>query len=82
MLFNFFKNNFDEEEQVAKDIRSLIFSYRDTNFTGRSIARIFHGIQSPNYPALIWSRSRFWKIHINKDFNTISQLASREILKI
>ncbi|OXU28509.1 hypothetical protein TSAR_016699 [Trichomalopsis sarcophagae] len=75
-------NKLDEEEQVTNDIRNLISSYKDINFTGRSIARIFHGIQSPNYPALIWSRSRFWRIHINKDFNIISQLATKEILKM
>jgi len=70
------------EQQIAVDVRSLIIRYRDTKFTGRAIARIFHGIQSPNYPALIWNRCRFWRIHIAADFNTICKIADREILAL
>lgn len=70
------------EQQIAADVRSLVMRYRDTKFTGRSVARIFHGIQSPNYPALIWHRCRFWRIHIAADFNTICKIAAREILAL
>lgn len=70
------------EAQVASDIRGLICSYTDTYFNGRVIARIFHGIQSPNYSALAWSRCRFWRAHIDEDFNEICSLASKELLKI
>ncbi|XP_018315009.1 ATP-dependent DNA helicase Q4 isoform X2 [Mycetomoellerius zeteki] len=77
-----FQNKMTNEQQIAADIRNLIICYRDTKFTGRAIARIFHGIQSPNYPALIWSRCRFWRIHIAADFNTICKIAAREILAL
>ncbi|RZC35231.1 ATP-dependent DNA helicase Q4, partial [Asbolus verrucosus] len=50
------KNNIVDEEQVINNIRGLISTYRDNNFTGRAVARIFHGIISPNYPAVIWGR--------------------------
>ncbi|CAD1474602.1 unnamed protein product, partial [Heterotrigona itama] len=63
------QNVAENEAQVACDVRNLIISYRDNNFTGRAIARIFHGIQSPNYPAYIWNKCRFWRTHISFDFN-------------
>ncbi|GJQ84260.1 putative DNA helicase [Trypoxylus dichotomus] len=44
------------EEQVVNDTTQLVTMYRDNVFTGRAVARIFHGIQSPNYPAVIWGR--------------------------
>ncbi|XP_011502558.1 PREDICTED: ATP-dependent DNA helicase Q4 [Ceratosolen solmsi marchali] len=69
------------EDHIVADIRNLILSYKDVSFTGRSVARIFHGIQSPNYSAIIWSRCRFWRSHVTEDFNVICQLAKREILK-
>lgn len=72
----------ENEAQVACDIRNLIISYRDNNFTGRAIARIFHGIQSPNYPAYIWNKCRFWRTHISFDFNALCQIATREILAL
>eukprot|EP00058_Branchiostoma_floridae_P014375 XP_002599863.1 hypothetical protein BRAFLDRAFT_127645 [Branchiostoma floridae] len=39
------------EGQVRADIRSFVCLHHDRNFTGRAIARIFHGITSPCYPA-------------------------------
>lgn len=69
-----------DESQIVADIRNLICSYRDNNFYGRAVARIFYGIQSPNYSALAWSRCRFWRAHLPVDFNWIAQIATREIL--
>ncbi|XP_043468509.1 ATP-dependent DNA helicase Q4 [Leptopilina heterotoma] len=74
------KTKLSNETEVINDIRILISSYRDTNFSARAIARIFHGIQSPNYPAVTWGRCRFWRSHLNCDFNLICQLAVQEIL--
>ncbi|XP_008560443.1 ATP-dependent DNA helicase Q4 [Microplitis demolitor] len=76
------QNDKANEAQIINDIRSLIASYRDNNFTGRAVARIFHGIQSPNYSALTWCRCRFWRAHLATDFNYISQLATKEILSM
>ncbi|XP_046823310.1 ATP-dependent DNA helicase Q4 [Vespa crabro] len=70
------------EAQIANDVRSLILSYKDNNFTGRAVARIFHGIQSPNYPAIVWSKCRFWRTYISSDFNAICQIATKEILAL
>ncbi|XP_025263838.1 ATP-dependent DNA helicase Q4 [Camponotus floridanus] len=77
-----FQDKVTNEEQIAADVRNLIIRYRDTKFTGRAVARIFHGIQSPNYPALIWSKCRFWRVHIAANFNVICKIATREILAL
>lgn len=70
------------EEHVISDVRALISSYRDCKFSGRSIARIFQGISSPNYPAIIWGRCKFWRSHINEDFNGLVRIATQQILDI
>ncbi|XP_032665007.1 ATP-dependent DNA helicase Q4 [Odontomachus brunneus] len=70
------------EHQIAADVRSLVLCYRDTKFTGRAVARIFHGIQSPNYPAVIWGRCRFWRAYLAANFNGICRIATKEILAL
>ncbi|KAJ8933212.1 hypothetical protein NQ314_014159 [Rhamnusium bicolor] len=70
------------EDQLVSDIRALICMYRDNTFTGRSVARIFQGIQSPNYPAVIWGRCKFWRSHLDIDFHSIVKIATREIIRM
>uniref|UniRef100_A0A182N8C4 ATP-dependent DNA helicase Q4 n=1 Tax=Anopheles dirus TaxID=7168 RepID=A0A182N8C4_9DIPT len=70
------------DEQLIADIRTTIYRYPENNFTGRAIARLFHGVQSPNYPALVWSRSNFWRAYTKTDFNRIVRLANAEIVRI
>lgn len=60
----------------------MISMYRDNNFTARAIARIFHGIQSPNYPAVIWGRCKYWRAHLKSDFNAICKIATQEIIRM
>ncbi|CAG9763138.1 unnamed protein product [Ceutorhynchus assimilis] len=70
------------EDQLCNDIRAMINMFRDNQFTGRALARIFHGIQSPNYPAVIWGRCKYWRSHLNEDFHEICRIATREIIKM
>ncbi|KAG8233228.1 hypothetical protein J437_LFUL012433 [Ladona fulva] len=72
----------ENEEQVRADIKSLICSYREQTFTGRSVARILHGIASPCFPAHIWGKTRFWRLHLLSDFKSLSKVATEEILKL
>nr|XP_034170943.1 ATP-dependent DNA helicase Q4 isoform X1 [Osmia lignaria] len=72
----------ENDAQIVSDVRNLIVSYRDNNFTGRAIARIFHGIQSPNYPAYAWNKCRFWRAHLSCNFNALCQIATKEILAL
>lgn len=71
-----------DEEHLISDIDGIINMYKENNFTGRAIARIFHGIQSPNYPAVIWGRCRFWRSHLDDDFYEILRIATNQILGI
>lgn len=67
---------------IKSDIRTMISQYPENNFTGRALARIFHGVQSPVYPAVIWGRCKYWRAHIKTDFNHIVKLANKELLNI
>ncbi|XP_022835248.1 ATP-dependent DNA helicase Q4 [Spodoptera litura] len=69
-------------DRAVSDIRSIINIYKDCNFTGRSIARIFQGISSPNYPAIVWGRCKFWRSHLNEDFNGLIRLATQQIIQM
>ncbi|KAM7357358.1 recQ4 helicase [Cochliomyia hominivorax] len=68
-------------EEIESDVLSLISMYPENNFSGRNIARIFHGISSPNYPAVMWYRCKYWRVHSKTDFNRIVQLANSVIVK-
>lgn len=70
------------EEQITADVRVLVNSYRDVTFTGRAVARIFHGIASPNFLAQQWGRCRFWRAHLHEDFKLLARLATRELIKM
>lgn len=69
-------------ERVISDVRSLICTYKDCTFSGRSIARIFQGISSPNYPAIVWGRCKFWRSHLHEDFNGLIKIATQQIIQM
>ncbi|XP_063535625.1 ATP-dependent DNA helicase Q4 [Cydia strobilella] len=71
-----------DAERVISDVRALIASYRDCSFNGRSIARIFQGISSPNFPAIVWGRCKFWRAHIHEDFYGIIRLATQQLIQM
>lgn len=75
------KNDDTPDDQIISDIRQLIQMYPENNFSGRSIARIFHGISSPCYPAVIWGRCRYWRSHLMVNFHRIVRIGNREIVK-
>ena len=69
------------EQKIRSDIRSMLGTYSDQNWTGRALARVLHGIASPNYPAKVWGRVfRFWRLHLSVDFNLLVSLATKEII--
>ncbi|XP_050422623.1 ATP-dependent DNA helicase Q4 [Adelges cooleyi] len=72
--------NIQEETRVASDVNRLYNSYIDCKFTARAMARIFHGVESPNFPAYVWGRSPFWRSHIKTDFNAICKIAQKQII--
>lgn len=65
--------------QLKKDIRSFLNQHCDETFTSRAVARIFHGISSPKYPAHLWGTGRnafYWRRYLDVDFNCILQTAT------
>ncbi|NXA64320.1 RECQ4 helicase, partial [Mohoua ochrocephala] len=71
----------DWEGQIRADIRNFLSAHPDEAFSGRAIARIFHGIGSPRFPAWIYGRDRrFWRRHLPVEFRELSRLATEEIL--
>ena len=71
----------DAEDSVRSHIKDLISSESDQSWTGRSVARILHGISSPNFPAKVWGRvRRFWRALLHMDFNLLVNLANAEII--
>ncbi|XP_075995769.1 ATP-dependent DNA helicase Q4 [Genypterus blacodes] len=72
----------DWENQIRADIRSFLSHRSDEKFSGRAVARIFHGISSPCYPAQTYGRDRrYWRKYIQFDFNQIIRMATQEIIR-
>jgi len=72
------------EGQLICDIRGFYNMYcQEHLITGRSIARIFHGIASPCFPAKTWGRvRRYWRSHLDVDFNALMKIATRELIAL
>ena len=69
-------------DAVSRDIRSFITSHGDLELSGRAIARVFHGIDSPCFPASVWGRERrYWRRHLDVDFNLLRKCATKELVK-
>ncbi|XP_072013917.1 ATP-dependent DNA helicase Q4-like [Amphiura filiformis] len=72
-----------QEGQVRADVRQFVGLHTDRTFTGRAVARIFHGIASPCYPAQVWGRDRrFWRRHLDYDFSKLVKIATEEVLRM
>ena len=68
----------EQKTRVTNSVRSFMRAHSKEKFTGRSIARIFHGIQSPRYPAISWGyKNKYWRLHIAVDFNTVYEIATK-----
>ncbi|XP_055655252.1 ATP-dependent DNA helicase Q4 isoform X2 [Falco peregrinus] len=69
------------ESQIRADIRHFLAIRQDEKFSGRAIARVFHGIGSPCFPAQVYGRDRrFWRKYLSFDFHRLARLATEEIL--
>ena len=65
---------------VQRDIRCFVNKHYELPLRGRVVARIFQGIDSPNYPATTWGRiKQFWRKHIDVDFDWMVRCATEEI---
>ena len=70
-------------EQVRGAIRAFVTQNSEHTWSGRAVARIFHGIASPNFPAKQWGRVRSaWRSHLDVDFNLLVRMATQEVLSL
>ena len=65
--------------QLRQDIGAFIMTHSDSKLTGRVIARIFHGISSPKYPAHMWGSTPYWRRYMNTGFHTTRKIAEKEL---
>ncbi|XP_045142619.1 ATP-dependent DNA helicase Q4 [Echinops telfairi] len=71
----------DWEDQIRRDIRQLLSLRPEEKFSGRAVARIFHGIGSPCYPALVFGHDRrFWRKYLHVSFHALMRVATEELL--
>ncbi|XP_008068161.1 ATP-dependent DNA helicase Q4 [Carlito syrichta] len=71
----------DWEDQIRRDIRQLLSLRPEEKFSGRAVARIFHGIGSPCYPAQVFGQDRrFWRKYLHLSFHALMHLATEELL--
>lgn len=69
--------------RIRQDIHSLVSIHSDQCFSGRAVARLFHGIASPCFPAEVWGRQhRFWRRYLHVDFNLLCQVATKKLLEL
>ena len=64
--------------RIRQDVHSLVSIHSDQCFGGRAVARMFHGIASPCFPAEVWGRQhRFWRRYLNVDLTCCVRLPQR-----
>ncbi|KAG9510121.1 ATP-dependent DNA helicase Q4, partial [Fragariocoptes setiger] len=69
-----------EITSIRKDVRSFL-SYHGRKFTPRTIAKIFQGISTPNYPAEVWGRNyKYWRSHLEVDFLELTNIIKQEMI--
>lgn len=72
----------DWESLIRADVRQFLSIRSEERFSGRAVARIFHGIGSPCYPPQVYGRDRrYWRKYIHFDFNELIRLATEEIIR-
>jgi ATP-dependent DNA helicase Q4 len=76
------ESNDTADGEILSDIRQTISMYPDNTFSGRALARLFHGISSPCYPAVIWGRCKYWRAHMNVNFSRLVSLGNLELVRM
>ncbi len=70
---------------VKADIRVFVNRFSSMlppgqKFTGKAIAKVFHGLVSPVFTAMEWSRNTFWGRYKDVDFLELSKIATEELI--
>lgn len=72
----------EKEKPLIANIKRFIYTYeKEIKLSGTVIARIFHGISTPRYPAEVWGRNRnFWRAHLDIEFERLTKLCTQQVL--
>ena len=72
-----------QTRSVANNVQSLVAFVWDYKFTGKSVARIFHGIASPRFSHL-WGyvNDRFWRRHLDISFDNLCKIINEKLSQI
>jgi ATP-dependent DNA helicase Q4 len=65
---------------IAADVKVFISLYGESISTARQIARIFHGLASPQFPKEEWERNRFWGKSVSTPFEIIQSIAQEQLI--
>lgn len=77
-------DGFIDLERLRSMINNFVAVYggNDLKLNGRLIANIFHGIQTPNYPANIWSSNKnFWRAGLDFDYELVLKTANELFIR-
>jgi len=69
------------DHMLSLDIRAFLKGAEGSVTTGRQVARIFHGIESPCYKRENWGKNRLWRSRLQVDFDRLVKLANQEIVR-
>ena len=69
----------EKKRRVSNDVQSLVASVQDYNLTGKSVARIFHGIASPRFDHLWGYNERLWRRYLNISFENLCKIANKKL---
>lgn len=74
-------NDDNQAKLIGNEVRQLIQAFPKTKFNGRIVARIFHGIESPAFPAIKWCREcKYWRAHLNINFDVLVNVVNNVLL--
>ncbi|XP_058192696.1 ATP-dependent DNA helicase Q-like 5 [Rhododendron vialii] len=65
---------------LRADIKVFLQSNSQAKFTPRAVARIMHGIASPAFPSMTWSKTHFWGRYSHIDFHAVIEAAKAELM--
>ena len=66
----------------AQKIESLCEVSLSSVYTSRSIARVFHGLNSPTFPSNVWKKSSYWGEFVSVDFDLVKHLAGHSLYEV
>ncbi|KAH6571339.1 hypothetical protein BASA62_003924 [Batrachochytrium salamandrivorans] len=71
-----------EKQKLSKmnveiSIKAFVKAHLGEVTSGRAVARIFHGLSSPKYPAKSWSSNKHWNSYPFYNFKDLARLASK-----